>query len=46
MSIIRVRDNKNNRGKRKGKIKDRKKKGVAEAIVIVCELNDFVMRLS
>ena len=26
MSIIRVRDNKNNRGKRKGKIKDRKKK--------------------
>ena len=24
MSIIRVRDNKNNRGKRKGKIKDRK----------------------
>ena len=26
MSIIRVRDNKNNRGKRKEKIKDRKKK--------------------
>ena len=28
------------------KLKTERKKGVAEAIVIVCELNDFVMRLS
>ena len=49
MPIINVRDNKNNRGKRKEKKKKKTKterrKGEAEVIVKVWELNGFVARL-
>ena len=43
MSIISVRENENNRRKRKGKSVDKIKKGVGQATVKVWELNDFVV---
>ena len=45
LSIISVRDNKNNKWKRKIKSKPERNKEVTQAIVKVWELNDFVVRL-
>ena len=47
MPIISARDNKNERWKKKGKRKRQKRnKGVTQAMVEVWELNDFFGRLS
>ena len=46
MPIISVRDNENNRCKRKAKKKDRKEQWGTEAIVKGLELNDFDVHLS
>ena len=47
MLIISVWDNENNKWKRKGKkTKTKRNNEVAQAIVKVWELNDFVVRLS
>ena len=45
MPIINVRDNENSGWKRKAK-KTERRKGVAQVIVKLWELNDFVVRLS
>ena len=46
MPMISVRDNKNSRWKRKEKTKTKRNKGVAQTIVKVWELTDFVVRLN
>ena len=46
MLITSARDNKNNRWKKKRKTNIEKKNGVAQTIVKVWELHDFVVRLS
>ena len=45
MSVMCVKDNKNNRSKRKAKTKQKRTRG-AEAIAKGWEINDFVERLS
>ena len=46
ISIIIIRDNENNSRKEEKKTKTKKNKGLAQAIMKVWELNDFVVSLS